>query len=77
MSFPFVFCEEDDGVGQCGGSRFNLLHHHLSGAVDGEDVAREVLAGPSCCTAGRAWDWGDDMFDVMYVWSHWIGSVNV
>lgn len=54
MSFPFVFCEEDDGVGQCRGSSFHLLHHHLSGAIDGEDVAGEVLAGPSHCSTGWA-----------------------
>lgn len=58
VSFPFVFCKEDDGVGQRGGGRLHLLHHHLPGAIDGKDVAREVLAGPPRCSAGRAWDFG-------------------
>lgn len=57
MSFPFVFCEVNDGVRQCGGARLHLLHHHLPGAVDGQDVAGEVLAGPPHCTTGRAGDW--------------------
>lgn len=70
MSFAFVFCEEDDGVGQRGGSRLHLLHHHLPGAVDGEDVTREILAVPSCCTAGGAGDWKEDGYtlqNVLYI----------
>lgn len=57
VSLAFVFREEDDGVGQRGGGRLHLLHHYLSGAVDGEDVAGEVLAGPSCCSACGTRDW--------------------
>lgn len=60
MSFAFVFCEEDDGVGQRGGGRLHLLHHHLSGAVDSQNVAGEVLAGPPCRSAGGARDWEGD-----------------
>ena len=61
VSFPFVFREEDDGVGQRGGVGLHLLHHHLSGAVDGEDVAREVLTGPPCCSTGWAGDFGKEI----------------
>lgn len=60
MSFPFVFRKEDDGVGQRGGGRLHLLHHHLTGAIDGEDVAGEVLAWPPCCSTGRAGDFGKE-----------------
>lgn len=57
VSFPFVFREVNDGVRQCGGARLHLLHHHLPGAVDGQDVAGEVLAGSPHCPAGRAGNW--------------------
>lgn len=62
VSLAFVFREKNDGVGQRGGRRLHLLHHDLSRAVDGEDVAGEVLAGPPCCSAGRTGDCrGTDM----------------
>lgn len=54
VSFAFVFREEDDGISQCGGGRLHLLHHHLSRAVDSEDVTGEVLAGSSWHSAGGA-----------------------
>lgn len=57
VSFPFVFSEVNDGVCQRGGARLHLLHHHLPGAVDGQDVAGEVLAGPPHCATGRAGNW--------------------
>lgn len=60
MSFAFIFCEEDYGISQRSCSRFHLLHHHLSGAVDSQDVAGEVLAGPPRCSAGRTRNWEGD-----------------
>lgn len=56
VSLAFVFRQEDDGVCQRGGSRLHLLHHHLSGAVDGKDVAGEVLAWASGSSTGGTGD---------------------
>lgn len=64
VSFSFVFSEQDDGVGQCGGRGIHLLHHHLPGAVDGQDVTRGVLAGPTSRSAGGARDWGEEETNV-------------
>ncbi len=45
MSLSLVLRQQDDGVGECGGCGLHLLHHHLSGAVDGQDVPWEILTG--------------------------------
>lgn len=53
MSLSLVLRQQDDGIGECGGRGLHLLHHHLSGAVNGQNVPWEILTGSaSICGAG-------------------------